>query len=196
MTALGVLEFESVAVGIRAGDAMVKSAPVASITAGTIHPGRYLVLVNGDVASVDEALGAGRSAAAGAVIDEVFLPDPHGDVVAAVGGHRASPSGEALGILETATVAATLAAADAAVKAAAVTLIEVHLGDDLGGKSYLLLSGPVSDVDAAVAAGQGAIASSRLLHAVVVPMLAAEMGDNLWSAARFVDRIGESDAAG
>ena len=39
---------------------MVKRAPVATIQAGTVQPGHYLVLIAGDVASVGEALTAGR----------------------------------------------------------------------------------------------------------------------------------------
>ena len=46
--AIGLLEFESVAAGIVAGDAMAKASPVAALYAGTVHPGRYLVLVGGD----------------------------------------------------------------------------------------------------------------------------------------------------
>jgi microcompartment protein CcmL/EutN len=194
--ALGVLEFESIAVGILAGDAMVKAAPVSSITAGTIHPGRYLVLVTGDVASVEEAMTAGRARGAVSIVDEVLLPDVHPAVVAAIGSVRGEPSGEALGIVETATVSSAVAVADAGVKAAEVVLMELHLADDLGGKAYALFSGTVGDVEMAVEAGGAAVGPVRVLQQVVLPMLASEMGDNLWSAARFVDRIGESDATG
>ena len=37
--ALALIEFDSIAAGIVAGDAMVKTAPVAHIVAGTVHPG-------------------------------------------------------------------------------------------------------------------------------------------------------------
>ena len=45
--ALGLLELDSIAAGIEAGDAMAKRAPVDVIRAGTVHPGKYLVLVGG-----------------------------------------------------------------------------------------------------------------------------------------------------
>jgi microcompartment protein CcmL/EutN len=173
----------------------VKASPVASITVGTIHPGRYLVAVTGDVASVEEALTAGRARGAASIADELFLPDVHPSVLAAIGKARGEPSGEALGIVETATVSSAIAAADAGVKAADVVLMELHLADDLGGKAYALFSGSVGDVEVAVAVGATS-AGARVLQQVVVPMLASEMGDNLWSSARFVDRIGDSDATG
>ncbi|HBY93485.1 MAG TPA: propanediol utilization protein, partial [Chloroflexi bacterium] len=60
MTAIALLEFESVARGIVAGDAMIKRAPLALLRCGTVQPGRFLVLVGGGEAEVDEALTAGR----------------------------------------------------------------------------------------------------------------------------------------
>ena len=63
--ALGLLALDSIAAGIAAGDAMAKRAPIDVIHAGTIHPGRYLVLVAGAVADVEEALDAGRELGAG-----------------------------------------------------------------------------------------------------------------------------------
>ena len=58
--AVGLLEFSSIARGIEAGDAMIKSAPLEVIRAGTVHPGRYLVLVGGLTADVEAAMEAGR----------------------------------------------------------------------------------------------------------------------------------------
>jgi microcompartment protein CcmL/EutN len=188
--AIGMLEFESIVVGIVAGDAMVKRAPVAEVIAGTIHPGRYLVMVSGDVASVEEALQAGREGRSGSLLDEVFLPDVHRAVVGAIAGGRASPAGEALGIVETATAAATVLAADAAVKGAHVTLLEIRLADGLGGKAYALFSGSVADVEAAVAAGIGGIPATFVVESVVIPQLDVEIAENLLADGRFGRRVG------
>ena len=91
--ALGLLELESIAAGIVAGDAMAKRAPIEIIRAGTVHPGRYLVLVGGAVADVEEALEAGREAAATAIRDVVFLPNVHPEVVTGMRGVRHEASG-------------------------------------------------------------------------------------------------------
>jgi len=194
--AIGLLEFDSVAAGIRAGDAMVKRGPVAELVAGTVHPGKYLVLVGGEVADVEEALAAGREAGGGAIVDEVFLRDVHPDVIEAVRGARVPGSGEAVGVIETATVAATLEAADAAVKGAAIYLMEINIADGLGGKAYSLFCGTVSDVEAAVSIGVSRIAGSSLVGSVVIPQLHTEMGNNLLSDRRFGIRLGRDDAAG
>ena len=137
---------------------MAKRAPIEVIRAGTVHPGKYLVLVGGAVADVEEALEAGRVEAAAAVRDVVFLPNVHPGVVAGMRGARPAATGEALGVIETETVAAAIEAADAGLKGARVQLLELRLADDLGGKGYLLFDGPVAEVEAAVEAGTGRIA--------------------------------------
>jgi microcompartment protein CcmL/EutN len=188
--ALGLLEFDSIAVGIAAGDAMAKRAPVDVIRAGTVHPGRYLVLVGGAVADVDEALQAGRATGRESLVDAVFLPNVHPDVAAAVGGRLGTATGEALGIIETPTVASIIGAADAGMKGARVRLVELRLADGLGGKGYLLFDGLVSDVEAAVQIGSAAIPIAERATSRVIAQLHSEMRENLVAGARFRDRVG------
>ncbi len=189
--ALAVLEFDSIAAGIGAGDAMVKRAPVDVVYAGTVHPGKYLVLVAGDTASVEEALAAGVGVAEDSLVDLVYLPDVHPDVTAAVSGRRVVAGGEALGVIETSTVAAAIEAADAGRKGAAVQLAELRLADDLGGKGYVLFYGEVGDVEAAVEIGSGRVAS-QLVGQRVIARLHGEMRENLDADARFAARAREA----
>ncbi|MBT8201080.1 MAG: BMC domain-containing protein, partial [Acidimicrobiia bacterium] len=56
--ALALLEFESIAAGIEAGDAMVKRARIDVLYAGTVHPGHYLLLLDGAVGELEEAIDA------------------------------------------------------------------------------------------------------------------------------------------
>ena len=187
--ALGLLEFDSIAAGIAAGDAMAKRAPIEVLHAGTVHPGRYLVLVGGRVADVEEALAAGRASGAGALLDLVFLPHVHRDVSAAIAGVRRRGTGEALGVIETPTVASIIDAADAGVKGARVRLLELRLADGLGGKGYLLFDGPVAEVEAAVELGAARIATKAGTVHRVIPRLHAEMRQNLEADARFGGRV-------
>ncbi len=190
--AVGMLEFSSIAVGIVAGDAMVKAAPLGSIYAGTVHPGKYLVLVSGDTAPVEVALTVGGEVGAEWILDRLFLPDIHPAVTAAItgGGSVATLGGEALGIVETATVATVVQAADAGVKAAQVEVAAVRLADGLGGKGYVLFSGHIADVEAAVEAAQGwSEEAGQLVEARIVAQLHDEMGANLGSDLRFRRRV-------
>jgi bacterial microcompartment shell protein len=192
--AVGLLELASIARGIEAGDAMVKRAPLQVIRAGTVHPGRYLVLVGGLTADVEEALAAGRALAGDALVDAVFLPDVHPDVVASLGGLRRQDDGGALGVIETLTVAATIDAADAGVKGARVTIRDLRLADDLGGKGYVLFGGELAEVEAAVAHGvERTAASGQELAHVVISQLHGEMRENLAADPRFGERVRGAD---
>jgi microcompartment protein CcmL/EutN len=186
--ALALLEFDSIAAGIVAGDAMVKRAPLDLIRAGTVQPGKYLVLIGGQVADLEEAIDSARSAEGGHMADLVFLPDVHPDVVAAVAGARTEGDGEALGVIETTTAAAIIRAADAGVKGARVTLRELRLADGLGGKGYLLFTGPVAEVEAAVSIGSARV-PGELVRETVIAQLHQEMLENLAADGRFKRRV-------
>lgn len=184
--ALALLEFGSIAVGLEAADAMVKRAPLETVRAGSVQPGRYLVLIGGDVACVDESLAAGTSVGARALIGTIFLPQVHAAVVRALAGRRQFERVEALGIIETRTVAAILGAADAGVKAAEVDLAEIRVADGLDGKGYALFSGSVADVEAAVDAAVASLGEpSLLVERVVIPRFHPEILANVREGARF-----------
>ena len=189
--ALGLLELESIAAGIEVGDAMAKRAPVELLRAGTVHPGKYLVLVCGAVADVEEALEAGREMGGLSVRDVTFLANIHPDVVDGVRGARRTAQAEALGIIETATIPALIRAADAGLKGAGVRLLELRLADDLGGKGYLLFDGSLSEVEAAVDMGRAAVVDSRGLSSRVIAQLHSEMASELAADARFSARATE-----
>jgi microcompartment protein CcmL/EutN len=192
--AIAVVEFDSIAAGIFTGDAMVKAAPITSIYAGTVHPGKYLVLVSGDTASVEVALETGRDTGARSVVDSIFLPAVHDDVVAAIVSlvDAADFEDDAAGIVETATVASVVEAADAGVKAASVSLPAVRLADGLGGKGYAVLTGPVAEVEAAIeAAVERATPTGQLIRYVVIAQIHAEMRENLAADLRFNQRLAQ-----
>jgi microcompartment protein CcmL/EutN len=183
--ALALLEFDSIAAGIEAGDAMVKHAPIPTIQTGTVQPGYYLVLVAGSVADVEEAVKAGQETGDAALRDHVFLPNVHPEVVTSLRGRRQLPADEALGIVETQTVASAIRAADAGRKGAEVTLVQLRLADGLGGKGLAFFTGLVHDVEAAVDIAV-ASAAGALLRQVVIPQLHDEMRANV-NTSRFGD---------
>ena len=188
--ALALVEFGSIAAGIQAADAMVKRAPIDVIKTGTVQPGKYLVLIGGMVADVEESVAAGREVGANAVVDYILLPQVHPEVVEAVGGGRVPDITDSLGVIETTTVAASIHAADAGIKGAEVRLVEVRLADGLGGKGIVLFSGMVADVEAAIEIGVGVLERPELLvRQVVIPQLHSEMWDNVAEATRFRTRV-------
>lgn len=188
--AIALLEFESVAYGIAAGDAMVKRAPLEVLRCGTVQPGRYLVLIGGGEGEVEEALTAGRDAGGTALLDVVHLPRVHEDVFAGLRGERTVEMSDALGIVETRTVASAIRAADAALKGVAVSLLELRLADGLGGKGIIMLTGTVADVEAGVDLAIGSLSGAdHLVAEMIIPQIHAEMTEELRAATRFRDRV-------
>ena len=65
-------------------------------------------------------------------------------------------------------VSATLLAADAACKVALVELVEMRLGQGLGGKAYFVLTGELFDIEAAMDAAAGAINGDLIVSREIV----------------------------
>lgn len=187
--AIAVWEFDSIVDGIHSADAIAKGSPVASLLTGTTHPGKYVVLVAGDTASVGVALDIVRDLGVG-VLDTRFLPDVAPSVADAVTDDDATVSGtgEAIGVVETTSVASGIDAADAAVKAADVVLSALRMADGIGGKAYLVVDGSVGEVEAAVDAAVER-AGVRLHASVVIPRLTEDLRADLAASARFLDRV-------
>lgn len=165
MNAIGVLELISIARGFEAADDMVKAAEVSLIIAKPVCPGKFLIVVEGEVAAVSSAISAGRDKVGVFFVDELILPNIHPEVIPALYGVSEMKPPGALGIVETFSVAAAVEAADAGVKTAAVDLLELRLAIGMGGKSFLVFSGQISSVKAAVEAGCALVAQKGLLTA-------------------------------
>ncbi|EGO64743.1 BMC domain-containing protein [Acetonema longum] len=163
-SAIGLLEMKNITKGILAADAMLKAAPVELVTAQSLCPGKYMVMVAGDVGAVQSAVSSGR-AAGGAenIVDEFVLPNLHPNLFPALTGCTEAKQLRSLGLIESYSVASAIIAADTAVKAAAVELLEVRLARGMGGKALVTLSGEVGAVTAAVRAGSSAILDSGFL---------------------------------
>lgn len=167
MDALGLIELCSIARGAQSADAMVKRAPVRLVHARATHPGKFTILVRGGVDEVDEAIAAGRSVAADALLDTVRLPNPH-DGLLAVLDAPVDGANESLAVIETLGVASVIRAADAALKAAEVEPRRLVLARDVGGKGYFVLTGELHDVEAAVDAGVAAVGDGMLFGREII----------------------------
>ena len=178
LNSIGLVEVASIATGYLAQDAMLKTASVQLLLARTICSGKYLVVVAGDVASVQASVEAGAAACNGSLIERRVVTQVHPDVFPAI-GLSVEPAPErvkALGIIETFSASSIVEVADAAAKAADVVLFRVHLAMAVGGKGFVLMTGDVASVEAAVAAG-AAVASDEgiLVGKAVIPAPSREL---------------------
>ncbi len=166
--ALALLEFRSIARGIKTCDEVLKKAEVQLLDARTLCPGKYMVLFAGPVAPVEESFKQGLAIGDDLMVDELFLPNAHPTLIPAMEACIAAPPIDALAVFETFTVASTIIAGDAAAKAANVHLIEMRLANGLGGKSFFTMTGAIAEIEAAVEAATKAIEHLAALVAVEV----------------------------
>lgn len=156
MEAIGILESNSIAKGIEAADAVLKAADTALLYAKPVCPGKYTILFYGDVAAVSASLDAGAAVIDAHLVDSVVIPRIHPQVIQAISLSTAPDGVNAVGVMEFFSVTAAVYAADAAAKAADVTLLDVRLGVGIGGKSFAVLTGEVAAVEEAVRCGMAA----------------------------------------
>jgi microcompartment protein CcmL/EutN len=145
---------------------MCKMASVTLVKTSVIARGKYTVLISGPVGEVESSLRAGREIAGKALIDEVIIRNVHSGVLAALETRIPVEKIEALGIIETREAVSAVRAADAAAKAAQVSIIEVRTSVG-GGKGLVTFSGGA--VRAAVAAGISALPEGMLVSQVIIP---------------------------
>jgi len=172
---LGAIELTSIARGYMVVDQMIKRAPVRLLDAGAYCPGKFLIIVSGEVAAVEEALEAGEHAAGTAFFGGLFIPNLSPPVIPAINRHPTPEPGDTVGVIESFSAVSAIDAADAAVKSAEVTIESVNLLEGIGGKAFLLLSGELTDVVAALEAGRGRIPEDMIVETQVISQISREI---------------------
>lgn len=177
---IALIELNSIARGIAVADVMLKSAEVRLLFSKPVCPGKFIILVTGEVGAVKAAQRSGVDYGGQYVVDDILIANVHPDVIEAINCNATIDKVNALGIIEFFSIAGSVVAADAAAKAAQVKLIEVRLGMGIGGKSYVTLTGDVSSVKAAVEVGANAVAhTGMLLNKEVISSPRKEVFNNL-----------------
>ncbi|MBQ7039788.1 MAG: BMC domain-containing protein [Clostridia bacterium] len=160
--AIGMAEYQTVSAGIRAADLMVKTADVEIIEAQVVCPGKYIVLISGELSAVRASVDAAKAIYENKLIDSFVLGNPDDSIFPAIYGANAIENKNALGVLETFSAASIIVAADMAAKTADVQLIELRIAKGMCGKSYLLLTGEVAAVQAAIDRAQQEVGSGGM----------------------------------
>lgn len=177
---IGLVELNSIAKGIETADFMLKAAEVDLLRANSICPGKYIVLISGDVGAVKSSLEVGLEVGSEHVVDSLVLPSVHPQLIKAINGTTEIDEFKSLGVLEFFNIATAIVAADTAAKAALVDLIEIRLGFAIGGKAFVTLTGDVSAVREAIEAGSRVGGDTGMLvNKVVIPSPRKELFNEL-----------------
>ena len=178
--AIGMVEYKTVSTGIKAADLIVKTADVELIQAQTVCPGKFIILFSGDLSAVRVSVDAAKLQYPEALIDDFVLGNPHDSIFKALTCTAEIDDVKALGVIETFTGASAIVAADHAAKTAQVDVFEIRVARGMCGKSYLLLTGSVSAVTAAIErASNEAGERGMLLDHSVIPNPDKKLWDSI-----------------
>lgn len=182
--ALGVLELEHIARGVRCADAIHKRTIIDLMASRPVSGGKHLIYLRGGIAEMEEAMDIGLEIAGDSIVDSLFLamadsqlwpsiPDAKNKEEDTRGKWNSDVIVSAA-IVESATICSLLAAMDAACKETEVTVRDVRLGVGIMGKAFFTMTGELCDVEAAAEAARAA-ADQHLLALEVIPAPANEI---------------------
>lgn len=161
--AIGMIEYTTVSTGIQAADTLVKTADVQIIEAQVVCPGKYIVIISGELSAIRASVDAAKVQHGEKLIDSFVLGNVHEGVFPAIYATVEVENPRALGVVETFSGASAIVAADAAAKTADVTLVELRIARGMCGKSYLIMTGEVAAVQAAVDNAKAAAGDKGML---------------------------------
>jgi microcompartment protein CcmL/EutN len=150
---IGIIEFRSIAIGIGAVDTIVKASDVGIMDAKTICPGKYYIIFTGSVSAVKSSMGCVMEENEKFIIDQAELSNVYPEIFSALSATSQISQLRSIGIIETLTSPSILVAADSAVKATSVEIIEIRIARALGGKNICIITGDVSSVSESVRVG-------------------------------------------
>lgn len=166
---IGAVEFRSISKGIEAADAMVKAAEVDVLYFKTICPGRFLVILSGDVGAIKSAVEEGLLVGNGYIVDSFTINGVHEEIVQALKKKSSIKIEGAIGIMETSSICSGIEALDKSLKGGAVNLVKLQLAAGIGGKLIYIISGSLSDVEYAMKVAEEMIDKKRIVNVSIIP---------------------------
>ena len=118
-------------INIESFDEMLKSSNVKLVLATPVCPGKYIVILSGDVGAVENAVSVGKTIGGSYLISDYLIANVHENVFPAITGTIDIGKIDSLEIVETITAVASVIAGDTALKAANIELLEIRIAKGL-----------------------------------------------------------------
>lgn len=177
LKAIGIIEIKTISKGYVISDSILDSVSVEIIMAQPICPGKFVLIIAGGIAEMENAVSYANKEYGEAIVDSMVLGRIEEEVYLALVGATEPQQHDAIGIIETFSVASVIQAADTAVKTAGVEIVEIRIARGMGGKCYALFTGSVSNIEDAVKNGGAHAAKEGML---VDTAVLASPNEDLW----------------
>ncbi len=149
--AIGLIELSCIHKGIAVHDQMLKSAEVKTLLGRTVCPGKYLILVCGELSHVEAAVESAKETAQYGLVNATIIPRIDQRIFPAISGTTPFEGNLPDGVLivETFSVISCIKAADVAIKAAEIDILRIHVAMAVGGKGFFILAGDIEALKSA-----------------------------------------------
>lgn len=169
-TSIGLLELKSIPVGINTADEMLKSANVELLVASPVCPGKYIIIISGNVGAVKSAMKAGKQIASVYAVSDNIINNVHDSLPQAIIGVTEIEKTSSIGVIETISSLTSVVAGDIAAKASNITLMEIRIARGLGGKGFVTFTGEISAVRSAMSSCISELGETgEIISNVVIP---------------------------
>ncbi|MCL5019589.1 MAG: BMC domain-containing protein, partial [Patescibacteria group bacterium] len=148
----------------------LKKAPIHLLQTGPVSGGKYLILFSGSEEPVNLSYQHGIDILGEWLTDSLYIPNIHPQVVPTMQGIKQVVEWDAVGVVETRSVAATIIGADTAAKNALVELTEIQLAQGIDGKGYFVFTGSLDNVEAAIESGSHYAKEQKVfINSIIIP---------------------------
>jgi microcompartment protein CcmL/EutN len=179
---IALIEFSKIAVGIKAADTMLKATEIELVHSKFICPGKYSILISGDLSAVEASLFSGLETGEKekAVVESFLIANVADSVMQLIEtGHNGLKNLKSLGILEYNNIASAIKAADTAVKASEIELVKLRLAMAVGGKGILIFTGDTEACKQALNSVKNKINDRYLISKVLISSPSEKLKDKL-----------------
>lgn len=146
---IGLFEFSSISDGLKLTDIILKSADVQIHKNEVICPGRYALLIKGNLKSVSSALNTAKAENMKSLLKADIIPNVSDQVFRAVNASVVLDEVDSVGVIETKNYVISLILADLIIKSASVTILKIIDRIGISGKGIIIYSGTTSEVNCA-----------------------------------------------
>ena len=146
---IGAVEFKSIARGIIVTDEMLKVAGVSLVLATTLCPGKYLVMIEGELSAVERSVDTGDRIGGRHVFSSFVISAINPEIIDSISGIASGPFQDSIAVIESLQMASLINAADISLDSAEVKIAEFRLGRGCGVNSFYIITGQLAAVEEA-----------------------------------------------
>ena len=146
---IGSVEFKSISRGIMVTDEMLKAAGVKLVLATTLCPGKYLVMVEGELSAVEKSIDTADMLGGRHVFSSFVISAINPEIIEAISGRVTDSLQDSIAIVESLQMANLINAADISLDSAEVKIVEFRLGRGCGVNSFYIITGRLAAVEEA-----------------------------------------------